>query len=489
SRERAFTPEALKATGKPTLLAQAGIHAGEIDGKDAGLMLLRDMTVHRQKADLLNGANFLFIPIFNVDGHERFSRYNRINQRGPREMGWRTTAQNLNLNRDYTKLDTPEMQALIRALNIWQPDLYFDLHVTDGADYQYDITFGYTGPHGYSPAIATWLDTRLRPALNHDLRAMGHIPGPLVFAVNNRNFKQGIVDWTATPRFSNGYGDLRHLPTVLVENHSLKPYKQRVLGTYVLLESSLRLLAKAGKSLRDAIKADQTRHVARVPLAWRVSRQKAPEMIEFLGISSRLDSSEVTGSTYLQWTGKPIKMTIPLLRMNMPSLQVDLPKAYWLPPSCSTVIARLKLHGVRMERTSTPRVVTVDMYRLREFKLAERPFEGHVRVTAKYNVEKRQQRYPAGSVRIPTDQPLADLAAVLLEPDSPDSFFQWGFFMNILSRTEYAEPYVMIPMAEKMLANDPDLRAEFEKKLKQDARFAQNPRARLQWFYQRTPYY
>ncbi|MFP5247209.1 MAG: M14 family zinc carboxypeptidase, partial [Thermoanaerobaculia bacterium] len=141
SKERVFTPEGLRK--KPILFAQAGIHAGEIDGKDAGLMLLRDMTVRGTKRELLDGANFLFVPIFNVDGHERFNRFTRINQRGPEEVGWRTNARNLNLNRDYMKADSPEMHAMIRALDTWQPDLYVDLHVTDGADYQYDVTFGW----------------------------------------------------------------------------------------------------------------------------------------------------------------------------------------------------------------------------------------------------------------------------------------------------------------------------------------------------------
>lgn len=139
-RERAFTPEAMRATGKPVLFAQAGIHAGEIDGKDAGMMLLRDMTVVKTKRELLDLAHVLFVPMFNVDGHERFSAYTRVNQRGPIEGGWRSNARNLNLNRDYTKADTAEMRHMLAALRRWQPDLYLDLHVTDGADYQYDIT-------------------------------------------------------------------------------------------------------------------------------------------------------------------------------------------------------------------------------------------------------------------------------------------------------------------------------------------------------------
>lgn len=144
SKEGAATPVALAANGRPTLLAQAGSHSGEIDGKDAGLMLLRDFAFGG-KAARLDHANFLFVPVFNADGHERSSEWNRPNQRGPVHMGSRTSAQNLNLNRDYMKADAPEMRALLALLGAWQPSLYLDIHVTDGLDYQYDITYSYEG--------------------------------------------------------------------------------------------------------------------------------------------------------------------------------------------------------------------------------------------------------------------------------------------------------------------------------------------------------
>ncbi|RIK76702.1 carboxypeptidase [candidate division KSB1 bacterium] len=490
SQEKAFTPAGLRASGKPVFLAQAGIHSGEIDGKDAGMMLLRDMTVANKKRDLLEGVNLLFIPIFSVDAHERVSPYNRINQRGPAEMGWRTNARNLNLNRDYAKLDAVEMRALMRALNEWNPDLYFDIHVTDGADYQYDITFGYNGKQGHSPAIAAWLDEFLTPAVYRDLQAMDHIPGPLIGGpADGRDFNSGLVDWTAPPRFSNGYGDVRHLPTVLVENHSLKPYKQRVLGTYLLLESTMRVLAMHGSKLQKAIAADRGRRLPEVPLTWRVPRQSSGEKILFLGVESKQIFSTITNSAYDQWTGKPYQAMIPLLRMSEPAISVKRPKAYWIPPAWHEVIERLTLHGIQMERITSPVEIEVEMYRLHEPKLAERPFEGRVNVTGKTVVEKRKRQYPAGAARIVTDQPLGDLAVVLLEPDSPDSFLQWGFFLEIMSTTEYVEDYVMQPMAERMLAEDVQLKSVFDQKVRQDSTFAKSPRERLQWFYRQTPFF
>ncbi len=488
SAEGAFTPATLKASGKPTLLAQAGIHPGEIDGKDAGLMLLRDMTVKSTKTKLLSGANFLFVPILGVDGHERSSLYGRINQRGPVEMGWRTNARNLNLNRDYSKLDTPEIQAIVRVINQWEPDLYLDLHVTNGIDKQYDITFCYNGQQSWSPGIAAWLEKRLTPALNQDLKAMGHIPGPHIFARDRRDLSRGVVASTAGPRYSNGYGDARHLPTVLVESHSLKPYRQRVLGTYVLLESSLRTLAKYGRQLRRAVTADRARQPERVPLTWKVPDAK-PDEIEFLGVQWETTPSDISGGDRINYTGQPVTLTVPYIKYNEPEVSVTRPRAYWIPPSWPEVIDRLSRHGIYLETIAEPREVVVELARLSEVNLADEPFEGHVPVTAVARFERRTVTFPAGSVRVPTDQPLGDLAVLLLEPDSPDSFFQWGFFLEVLQRAEYVEGYVMEPLARRMLDRNPTLKRAFEKKLTEDDDFAADPRARLMWFYERTPYF
>lgn len=486
SADGAATPDALKRNGKPTLLAQAGIHAGEIDGKDAGLMLLRDLTVGGSQRDLLDHANLLFVPIFNVDGHERFSAFGRVNQRGPTECGWRTNANNLNLNRDYAKTDTPEMRAMVRAINAWDPDLYYDIHVTDGIDYQYDITYGYNGEQAYSPNASRWLEGTLRPAVNKDLAAMGHVPGRLIFNVDD-DLAKGLADFVSGPRFSNSYGCLRHTPTILVENHSLKPYKQRVLGTYVLLESTLRLLGRRGAELRAATRVDRALRPAQVPLSWKTGPGDT-SLVDFLGVTSRRTHSALTGGMRTEWLGQPVRLKLPYYRQTAVDVTVARPKAYWIPPQWSDVIERLRNHGLQMETLDAPRTVEVEMYSLEDVKIAGRANEGHIGMTATPVVETRQQTFPAGSVHISTDQPLGDLAVVLLEPRSADSFFQWGFFPQVLQETEYVEAYVIEPMAEAMMAAEPALRAEFEAKVAADSTFAKDPDARLRWFYRRTPW-
>jgi hypothetical protein len=478
-----FTPEKLSTSTKPLLLFQAGIHAGEIDGKDAGMMLLRDI-VFGSKKNLLSGVNVLFIPILNVDGHERASSLNRPNQRGPQNMGWRSNARNYNLNRDYTKLDTEEIRTIVSVINNYDPDLYIDIHVTDGADYQYDVTYGFS--ENYSPAIASWLRDRLRPSMDAELKKWGHIPGPIIFAKNDMDFADGMTEFPFSPRLSNAYGDARHLPTILIENHSLKPFRQRVLGTYVFLEGVIRLLEKEGSALRDAIEKDKRARPGDLVLSWK--RSAIPDTIEFLGIEAQRRKSEITGSEYVVWNAKPVKQRIPSFRYTTPDKKTDRPKAFWIPSTYPEVISRLRLHGIQVEEINAPTELEGKFFKIENPRFSQRPTEGHFTVQGEVKPAVAKDVLYPGSVRVSTDQPLGDLAIILLHPDSPDSFFQWGFFPEIFSRTEYVEQYVMEPMAQKMLKEDAALKEEFDKKKQDDATFTAYPYTVYNWFYQKSSY-
>ncbi|HVY91039.1 MAG TPA: M14 family metallopeptidase [Hyphomonadaceae bacterium] len=475
---------------KPIFLVQAGIHSGEIDGKDAMFMLLRDICF-KGKDKLIDKVNIVFVPVLNADGHERSTPYSRPNQRGPSPMGWRNTGQNLNLNRDYMKADTPEMRGMLGLMVKYNPDFYIDLHVTDGMDYQYDITYGFDGWDGLyadSPAIGKWLDQVYRPRADAALKAAGHIPGPLIFMRDDMDLSKGTDLNAFAPRFSNAYGDLRRMPAVLVENHSLKPYRQRVLGTYVLLEATLKTLASEAKSLKAAIKEDRALRPATVDANWK-TKEKPVATLDFLSIEGTPKAYASTGTKQMVWTGKPGKTVRIPVYGSEPGLKLQIAKAYWVPASKPDIIERLKAHGIAMETIKTAKELEVDMIRFTGFTTSV-PSEGHVPMTPKGLVhEKRRETFPPGSVRVSTDQPLGAMIAYLLEPESEDSFFQWGLFPEILQRVEYMEPYAIAPMADRMLASDPKLKAEFEKKLKDDPEFAASPIRRLQFFYERSPFY
>jgi hypothetical protein len=310
------------------------------------------------------------------------------------------------------------------------------------------------------------------------------VPGTFVQFSDPLDPLKGFVDFTGDPRFSNGYADARHLPGILVENHSLKPYRQRVLGTYVFMQTCLRLLGTDAAALRAAVRTDSASRPSTVTLAWKATQEKTD--VAFKAVDWRIVPAPVSGARRIEYLGRP--KTIPLPRYKSgPAVQVSRAKAYWIPGAWTDVIARLRLHGVEMEEIREPRRVEVERYRLSAPKLGE-PFEGRVPMTAKTTLEPATETYPPGSVRVTTDQARGDLATLLLEPQSPDSFFQWGFFASVLNATEYIEDYAMEPLAEEMLAKDPALKAEFEAALGADESFAKSPEARLLFFYRRTPF-
>ncbi|MEB2773883.1 M14 family metallopeptidase [Algoriphagus sp. D3-2-R+10] len=487
SKDKDFNSSTLSTSAKPLILFQGGIHAGEIDGKDAGMMLLRDIS-QGSKLSLLDESNLLFIPILNVDGHERRSKYGRVNQRGPKEMGWRTNALNLNLNRDYTKLETSGITAVVNVINSYDPDLYIDIHVTDGADYQYDITYGYVATGGYSPEISNWLGTYFKPEVDQALKDQGHIPGPLLFAANNEDFTEGNVAFSFSPRFSHTYGDIRHLPSILIENHSLKPFEQRVLGTYVFLEQAIKSLGAHFSELKAAVDADKTQKKDSVIVKYQF-RDTPADSMDFLGIASKKVTSEITGNEYVAWEGKAITQVVPNILMDKPAASVPVPKAYWIPVEWSEIIDKLKTHGFDMETLEVAKEVNMELSTITEYKLSNQPYEGRFRFQS-FELEKEYRKVilNPGTVRVKTDQALGELLVVLMEPESVDSFFQWGYFHSILSQTEYMETYIMEPLIAKMLSDDPDLKKRFEEEKSSNPDFAKSPRQIYRWFYEQTPY-
>ncbi len=484
-------PDDLVRDSKPTFFVHGGIHSGEIDGKEAGFMLLRDIIQNKDgRAALLDKVNFVFMPILSVDAHERSGPYNRSNQRGPENPGWRVSEQRINLNRDFTKLDAPEMQSLLHVLNKYQPDLYYDVHVTDGEDYQYDITFGYNrADSSLSPAIAEWLEGTLRKKLETSMAPWGHTAGPLIFGIDNKDFSKGIVGWTASPRYSNGYAELRHIPMMLIENHSLKAWKQRVLGTYVLIEQSMHILADNHEALTKAVETDKARRYQQQTVAW--STNKTPEKIaSFKGVAFEAYDSVITGDTEVRWLGTPkTYVDLPMYQQNVAKTVIDVPTAYYVPVQYQDIIQKLAQHNIQFELVGEDGLTTqVRELTATSHKFEEKPFEGHFRVSATFDSQVIEKTLLPGTAIVKTDQPLGKLAVAVLQPEAPDSFFAWGFFNGIFQLNEFIETYVLSPYMEQVFEQDKALKREFEQKLATDPEFANDKRARVMWLYERTPF-
>ncbi|MCW3100232.1 MAG: putative carboxypeptidase [Chthonomonadaceae bacterium] len=489
SKDRAFTPEAARKSPKPLVIINNGIHSGEIEGKDAGLMLARNILVTKTEASLLDHVNLLFIPIFSVDAHERFGPYNRINQNGPAEMGWRSTSTNLNLNRDWMKADAEEMKAMLRLLHTWKPDFFFDNHTTDGADWQYASQLAVPTAQTQGAAQSLWSEQMLAVVLPH-VEQDGFLTAPYFDFVDYNRLDRGLSVSDFGPRYSTGYLATLNRPSMLVETHMLKPYKVRVEATYSLNKRVIAYMGETADALKAANRAADAAETRMKPgdkVVLSVRTTDATRPFTFRGLEFTPFQSDVSGATTPAWSRKPQDTPTTLQDQYAPTLTLPAPAAYAIPPQWKEIIALLDLHGLKSFRLKQPLVSAFDTYRFDAVTWPRAPFESRFqpRFTA---VKIREERMlPAGTVVVPTNQVGAKLLMQLLEPEAQDSLVHWGLFNTIFEQKEYFEDYAMEPIARKMLAENPALKAEFAERLK-DPQFAASLRARLEFFYLHSPY-
>ncbi len=494
SNDKTFTPDLARKRGKAVVFVQACIHAGESDGKYAGLALIRDIAITKTRAELLKDVVIIFVPIYNVDGHERFGAYNRINQNGPVEMGFRANATNLNLNRDYMKADAPETRRWLALWNEWKPDFFIDCHVTDGADFRYNLTYEYAHFQEVSPFIKSWMDAHFDGKIVPNVEKEGNLLTHYL-EFNGRDVSEGIATFIAAPRFATGYAALRNRPGLLIETHMLKPYKSRVRGTYDVLRYTIDEIGKSKSTLFEANKNADAETIARgesynparnFPLRLEITDKSAP--FDFKGVEYRIEDSKVSGAKKIVYGSNPLNITIPKFDEAKISVGVAPPLYYIIPPQWTEVIDVLQAHGIKYRRTAKPLTVEIESYRLSEPKWASNSFENHLPLSFKTAIVKEIRTFPKDSVVVSLSQETANVAIHLLEPSSSDSLAYWGFFNSIFEQKEYGEGYVLEKLADEMLAKDQNLRKEFEEKLK-DEKFAKNPNARLTFFYVRSPYF
>jgi hypothetical protein len=491
----ALTPAAARARGLPVTLVQGGIHAGEIDGKDAGFLALRELLEGqvggRSAPGVLDRQVLLFVPVFNVDGHERFGRWNRPNQRGPVEMGWRATAQNFNLNRDYVKADAPEMQAMLALVEAWDPLATIDLHVTDGAKFQHDVSIQVEPLRSGDMALRqSGLD--FRAGVVKDIASQGAMPQTYYMSFKETDDPaSGFADFVYEPRFSTGYFPLRNRLTMLVETHSWKDYPTRVRITHDTIVSVLRQVAAHGKDwMRTALEADaRAAALAGQPVALSYRLSDKARMVDFLGYAYTRTMSDVSGATMIHYDEtQPQVWHVPVRDEVAPDVEVDAPRAGYIVPAAwaQLVEPKLKLHGIAYRRTAKPLGrAAVQTFRADKASFSPAPFESHQRLTVEGSWKPEARDVGPGALFVPIAQPKARLVMALLEPRAPDSLLAWGEFNNAFERKEYMEAYVAEDVAREQMAQDPALAAEFHHKVETDPAFAKNPRARLEFFARR----
>jgi murein tripeptide amidase MpaA len=495
SKDKAFTPEEAKKTGKPVILIINGIHSGEIEGKDACMLLLRDILITKEKQNYLDKVIIMVVPIFSVDAHERWSKYNRINQNGPEEMGWRTTSQGLNLNRDWVKADAPEMQSMLKLFSTWLPDFFVDTHTTDGADYQYSLTYGMDTRNNIYSELADFNKNKFIPFLKSYAEKKGFLVAPYItFKTWQEGFESGLTEGVATPRYSNCYASAQNRPGLLVETHMLKPYKERVMATKAALEAVVEFCsANNNELLRLNKRADENmineyavqKHF--LPVSYELTDKTVLENIKGKAYTKTL--SDISGGTKITYYNRDTTFDVPVYRDAYVTDSVQAPAYYLIPQEWKLLVDRLALHGIKYSRLDKDETHEVTRYRFLNVKYDDHSTEGRQRVSFDVESYKETTLVPAGTYKIETAQRSVALILHMLEPKAGDSFVKWGFMNTIFETKEYFENYVMEKIAVDMLKNNPALKTEFESKLASDEAFKNNPDARLLFFYQRSPYF
>jgi hypothetical protein len=474
---------------KRILLINNGIHPGESDGIDATMMLYRDIA--EGKIEAPKNTVLVTIPIYNVGGSLNRNSTTRTNQNGPESYGFRGNARNYDLNRDFIKSDTKNAQTFAQIFHLVQPDVFIDNHVSNGADYQYRLTHLFTQHNKLGNPLGEFIHNKMMPELEQKLATNQWDITPYV-NVFNRVPEAGFSQFMDYPRYSTGYTTLWNTLGMMVETHMLKPYKQRVEGTYELMKSMIEIIetkAEEIKSLRDK-QFEVFANATTYPLEWEIDTTKN-STLQFKGFEGSMIPSEITGAQRLKYDrSKPFTKAVNYQNYFKPKIEVEIPKAYVVPQGWWNVIDLLKLNNIDMKLLEKDSVITVQSYKIENYDTRRQPYEGHYQhYNTKLTQDIKNIQFSKGDFIVLTNQNGLRYVLETLEPQAPDSFFNWNFFDTILQQKEGFSPYVWEDMAKELLNNNEQLRTEFEAKKSTDLAFAKNWYAQLDWIHMQSDYY
>jgi hypothetical protein len=491
SADKDFDPQSLKAKGKSVFLVINAIHPGEPDGVDASMMLIRDVVEQSKLKKMCQNTVIAIIPFYNVDGVLNRNSHSRANQNGPNSYGFRGNAKNLDLNRDFIKMDSENAKTFVQIFQTWQPDVQIDNHVTNGADYQYTMTYIFANPALYAPEMADYFKKEFKPDMLSRMKKKNEEMAPYVEMRGNTP-DSGLVQNVRSPRFSHVYATQFHTIAMVAETHMLKPFKQRTEATYKMMTTILEILEKDGIKIQKNRKKsfDYFQRQNSFVLDWKIDTKKV-EMIDFKGFEAKQIPSKVTGQLRLFYDRqKPYTKKIPYLGTHEPKLTVSKPKMYIIPKAYGNIVKMLEMNGVKVSKMEKKETFKGYYYFIRDYKTPSKPFEGHY-LHSEVVVEKKAAEYTLQEDDwiVMTNQPHINFIMNVLEPQAPDSYFCWNFFDSILQQKEYYSDYVFEDIAEKLLQENIALRQRFEAKKQQDAEFAKNARAQLDFIYYNSPHY
>ncbi|WP_430909437.1 M14 family metallopeptidase [Maribacter sp. 2-571] len=476
-------------TEKTIVLINNGIHPGESDGIDATMMLYRDFATG--KLDPPKNTVLVSIPVYNIGGALNRNSETRVNQNGPVSYGFRGNAKNYDLNRDFMKADSKNALSFMEIFHLTKPDIFVDNHVSNGADYQYTLTHLFTQHNKMGGTLGQYLHKQLMPTLENALADQSWDITPYVNVFNTVPEK-GFSQFMDHPRYSTGYTTLWNTLGLMVETHMLKPYKQRVAGTYELMKQLIAIAEKDGdtiKTLREKAFSDY-RAQKYYPLQWAIDTTRS-STINFKGYMADTLVSEVTGLPRLKYDRKrPFEKPVTYRNHMRPTDSVPIPKAYIIKKGYENIIDLLEQNQIEYRQIRNDSALVVESYKIKEYKTYTEAYEGHYpHYGTKVSKETIKVLFSEGDYLVLTDQPGIRYVLESLEPIAMDSFFNWNFFDTILQQKEDFSPYVFEEVAAKLLKSDQNLREAFLEKKNNDPEFESDWYAQLEWVYHRSVHY
>jgi hypothetical protein len=460
SKDKVGRPADLTLYGKPAVLVMANIHAGEVEGKEASLMLIRDIALGRFPG-LLDSQVLLFIPIFNADGNDKLGHNRR--DLGPELAGVRPNGQNLDLNRDYLKLESPEVQALVGLFNAWDPVLTIDMHTTNGSYHREPVTYSTLLNPNSDKSLSDYMWQKLFPAAARTLAtAYGYDSVPYGNFVDREFPEKGWESDALEARYGSNYVGLRNRFSILDENYSYADFQTRVLAARAFVASVLAFTARNIGAMAEMTRRADRETAARFQrgaFVLEFTRErlfdvtvKSYEFVkEAIKPEERAKYPSWVGEFVMKKTDKLKDYKLPYFSLAVPSRTLPLPAGYVLAPHQDEVLAVLKRHGIRVERLLEGCRAEAESFTITVVELDKTIYQGRVQNAIKGSYEKSVVDIPAGAYYIGLDQPLARLVPVLLEPESSDSLAAWGFFNRLIVQqwSNRPGPYPVQRLAQK----------------------------------------
>ncbi len=474
---------------KTVILINNGIHAGEPDGIDATMMLFRDLMTNKIKSP--KNCILVTIPVYNIGGMLNRNATTRVNQNGPEEYGFRGNARNYDLNRDFIKSDSRNMKSFAEIFHNVDPDFFIDNHVSNGADYQYVLTYIMTQHNKLGKDLGRFMNDELLPEIVSDLKKKKVESIPYV-NVWHGTPDQGYNQFMDHPRYATGYASLFNTIGFTVETHMLKNYRDRVKATYDFMVSGLNAVEKNHQKIKSARQSEYQNYKPgnQYAIKWQIDSAKARKM-RFLGFEGRMIKSAATSGDRLFYDRKkPFGRQITFYKEHKPDVHVTIPKFYVIPQGWWNVIDLLKVNRIEMRQLEQDSIMEVESYHIADYKTAASAYEGHYpHHSVLVNASKIKFTFKKGDYLIPLEQKGVKYLLETLEPAGADSFFNWNFFDTILQQKEGFSDYVFEDTAARIIAENPKLKEAFDQRMKSLPGFANNPEAQLEWIYKNSVHY